>query len=543
MSSYGSTNTSKTISNQEKQSLLPPRSPYKRTLKPTIEEDIDESEKDNNGNDLIIYFLLMLFFALGNRIFGRLQVYPMHNYPLFVSNLSVAIYIPICFSYIFPMMYYYGDKVITKEQREIPKYKFAVMGYYDSIAGIMQTFAVNYISSASTVVLVQQSAIPISMIVSSITLSSKYTLSQYIGATIVMTGIIVVLIPNFSSSNSTAINSDSELLWIGVLVMSCIPMCLSSVYKEKALGEMEIDCTYLNGWVAVFQFLIAIPIMIPSASVQGMPITNILPNLYGGACCWLGINTITEDYNPYNQPIDNCSSAPLFVSLYLLFNVLYNFLIVIILKYGSANILWLASTVIVPLSNVVFSLKFVPNSKPMGSMDLVGLAVIMTGLVIYRFSSQVIELYEYLTNSKVDQDELRKRKSAKIISNKVGKKQLTYVGINQIESLQSLLDTRIMKAQMQSLYRSPRIIRENYLWKVGVNPSPQIIYKDRSPPISSSSTIGSTFSPTRSNNNSKYPFLPPKRSLSIAETKSKSNNTKIISSSYQKSVDIEMDMK
>lgn len=32
-----------------------------------------------------------------------------------------------------------------------------------------------------------------------------------------------------------------------VLVASCLPMALSSVYKEIALGESELDPIYLNG--------------------------------------------------------------------------------------------------------------------------------------------------------------------------------------------------------------------------------------------------------------------------------------------------------
>jgi drug/metabolite transporter (DMT)-like permease len=540
--------------------------------------DEDDDEIKKNDNNLVIYFLLMLVFALGNRIFGRLQVYPMHNYPLFVSNLSVVIYIPICFAYIIPILSY--TNIISKEQTEIPKYKFAVMGYYDSIAGIMQTYAVNYITSASTVVLVQQSAIPISMVVSSLTLNSKYTVSQYIGATIVMSGIVFVLIPEFigstntiatsseissesnmgsfftaSSSSSSSIlssrdsssihfnsssisisSNSSELLWIAILVISCIPMCLSSVYKEKALGETEIDCTYLNGWVAIFQFLIAIPLMIPSATVQGIPVSNIIPNLYDGMLCWFGVNTITDDYNPYNQPLDNCTNAPLFVNLYLVFNVLYNFLIVIILKYGSANILWLASTMIVPMSNVVFSLKFIPNSEPMGVMDIVGLIVIMFGLVIYRFNNQLSEFYEYIIGTKIDDNELILRKSAKIMTSKLTRKQLPYIGINQIESLQTLLDTRIMKSQIQTLlYRSPRVIRENYLIKLGVSPSPQIAYhgpptSNRHQQRSASSSTSSLSSPilkttVKTAATTRQPFQqPPRRNLSLVEVKPRSNS-------------------
>ena len=95
--------------------------------------DADSKLEADNGTTLLIAFFLMLFFQLGNRIFGRLATYPMHNYPIFMNMVSCAVYIPICFAYIIPMIAY--TNTISKEQQEIPKYKFAVMGAYDSLAG------------------------------------------------------------------------------------------------------------------------------------------------------------------------------------------------------------------------------------------------------------------------------------------------------------------------------------------------------------------------------------------------------------------------
>jgi hypothetical protein len=99
--------------------------------------------------------------------------------------------------------------------------------------------------------------------------------------------------------------------------------------------------------------------------------------------------------------------APLFVNLYLFFNVGYNLLIIMILKYGSANLLWLAMTLMVPLvklifvklclffvkGNFAFTLKFVPGHQALKSTDVIGLVVIMAGLVLYRFSGMFKNLY------------------------------------------------------------------------------------------------------------------------------------------------------
>lgn len=72
----------------------------------------------------------------------------------------------------------YFRSAITPAQRAIPKFKFAVMGLLDSVAGIMGVFAVNYINNAAMIVLLQQAAIPISMSISKMFLGATYTVSQ-----------------------------------------------------------------------------------------------------------------------------------------------------------------------------------------------------------------------------------------------------------------------------------------------------------------------------------------------------------------------------
>lgn len=462
---------------------------------PKAKIELDDEEAQANNTALVVAFIAMLFFQLGNRIYGRLMTYPMHNYPAFVNVLSVGMYVPMCFLYILPMLRY--GAAITKEQIDIPKYKFAIMGGYDSVAGIMQSFAVNYISNAGTIVLVQQSAIPISMAISVYSLGAKYSNAQYSGAAVVLIGIAVVLIPQLwpnvlpidtgsihvhghgSEAPPTVplsmnTSGTSELMWIFIMVVSCVPMVLSSVYKEKALGELDIDVVYLNGWVAVFQFLISIPLTVPSSWAIGMETSAIMPNLYAGLKCYFGINTVV-DGSYGSMPLDNCEMAPLYVNLYMFFNVVYNILIVVILKYGSSNILWLSSTIIVPLSNIAFSLDFMPGHKPLTEFDVWGLVVIMVGLIVYRFSEPFISLISRLFGLEIfdEEDSIESAKSRKI-NRKAEQKQSRYMGLNQVEGLSALIDSRIRKERKIGLFRSPQQIRGSLLLKLGIPPSPHI---------------------------------------------------------------------
>ena len=51
-------------------------------------------------------------------------------------------------------------------------------------------------------------------------------------------------------------------------------MCLSSVYKEKAFGEQDVGVIFLNGWVAVFQTVMSLPLAIPSRLGDASPVVG-----------------------------------------------------------------------------------------------------------------------------------------------------------------------------------------------------------------------------------------------------------------------------
>lgn len=303
--------------------------------------------------------------------------------------------------------------MIPREQTELSKRSFAVMGackytfplilsgselnnlplflllfLVDAMASIMQIFAATYLSGP-LVILLSQAAIPVSMVISRYLLKATYNYFQYAGALIVAGGIIVVLAPSLSAGGSP--------LWAVMMILSTIPMTLSSVYKEIALGETELDPIYLNGWIAVFQLLFSLVLAIPSAYASDPPvaIADLPQNLYDGLRCYVGQSTITcpEGSSDSCVPDDCFPDAPMFVTIYLVFNQMYNLLIILILKYGSANLLYMAMTLMVPLGNVAFTLPFVPSNKELANTDIIGLVVICLGLGIYRFAAKLYAKY------------------------------------------------------------------------------------------------------------------------------------------------------
>jgi hypothetical protein len=394
--------------------------------------------------------------GLANKIFIKLATFPLYNYPLFINLLSSFIYIPTSFAYIIPMAM---AGRFSEQERAIPQLVFITMGALDALAGIMQLFATTFIKSGSLLILLQQASIPITMAMSRLTLSAQYTRAQYAGAAVVIVGIGVILLPSFApgmgGDDDCGSAQCSPILWSGVLVVSCVPMCMSTVYKERALAKIDCDPVYLNGWVALWQFLILLPISFPAAPFSGVAMRDVPTNLVDGWNCYVGVDTVTAAMSAASgKPVDHCWPGGLvYASLYLVFNQLYNLLIVLMLKYGSANLLYLAMTLLVPLGNIAFALPFMPQAQPLTLVNFVGLAIIMAGLFCYRFVDKILKrtraraaaaeadiYYEVECDESDEQLQAHANRAAVMMNSPSG--------IFAIESLHTLLDDEIIASPL-----------------------------------------------------------------------------------------------
>jgi uncharacterized membrane protein len=349
----------------------------------------------------------LILFGLGNKLFGIWQTIPMYNYPFVLGFWTLSIYVTICASYVIPMIMYGSS--ITEEMRNVPKYKFAIMGTLDGFSALMGQFATNYIAKKSLVPLLQQASIPLSMLFSKMLIKeTRYNNANYVGAIIVVLGLVTVLFPEVMNEHSKSlISSNSEnyenedgsgslkvIVWSIVLVLGCVPSVLSSVYKEITLNEVTIDTMYINFWIAVIQALTNMPMIVPSAAISGIPIKDIPENMKNGFECVWGHNSITDPSytNSSIEPlrVDNCGMAPVYINLFILFNFVYNMFLIYTIRDEGSNILWIALTVIVPLTQIILWIPGVPGHHPASVFDIMGFMIVLVGLFIYRSDVEYI---------------------------------------------------------------------------------------------------------------------------------------------------------
>ena len=128
--------------------------------------------------------------------------------------------------------------------------------------------------------------------------------------------------------------------------------------------------------VAVYQLAFSFPLLVPSALASQVALGDIGTNLANGAKCLAGINSLQSD---------NCTTAGIYTSGYIIANVAYNILIILLLKYGGSNVLWLSLTLNVPVSALTFAIPGIPGYQALNWTVGLGLPIIMLGLIIYRF--------------------------------------------------------------------------------------------------------------------------------------------------------------
>eukprot|EP00698_Gefionella_okellyi_P011877 TRINITY_DN3161_c0_g1_i1.p1 TRINITY_DN3161_c0_g1~~TRINITY_DN3161_c0_g1_i1.p1 ORF type:complete len:599 (+),score=60.86 TRINITY_DN3161_c0_g1_i1:41-1837(+) len=236
-------------------------------------------------------------------------------------------------------------------------------------------------------------------------LKTYYSVAQYIGAVIILSGLLVSVWPALSGGGSG--NSQAgPPLWDMVFFLATVPTAISAVYKQIAFESVDLDVWYLNGWVALFQFIIGLAYAPLAAVMSGLAVTDIPINIWQGLRCFLTgmnfifpggavacstakdcLNTVCCDSCNGMFP-DVTSVAALWgVIMYMGANIIYNVMLIMVIKHFDAAMMYVASTVVLPLGAACFTVAAFMGSHamPFTTYDGAGLGVVLLGLIVYRF--------------------------------------------------------------------------------------------------------------------------------------------------------------
>ncbi|KAG7338856.1 CRT-like, chloroquine-resistance transporter-like protein, partial [Nitzschia inconspicua] len=144
-----------------------------------------------------------------------------------------------------------------------------------------------------------------------------------------------------------------------------------TVYKQVAL-QTPLDPILVNGWVALFQFLCGMFLVVPSGLVSSPKVhplelgTNWMNAM---ECLFTQTNSIHVGCHP-----DDCFRAALWVHISLANSAIYALAMIFVLKYGGCDLMYLGLTLVVPLGHLAFS--FHSSFSTTSIYDILGLVVL-----------------------------------------------------------------------------------------------------------------------------------------------------------------------
>jgi len=342
---------------------------------------------------LVLYVLLYIVTGVVNSRFLRKVATSFQNYAFFINQLTNYGYIPIFGAVVLYELFF--TKLINKEMRVFPWWKFLVMGALDAVCGYFVVIG-GIDTSGPMQQLLNQAIIPVTMIGSFFVLKERFTPIQVGGALVIVGGVIVSLVPGLTDPSA---NKGNVFFWNMFYLCQVIPFAASNVYKDIAFKAVDMDVWYLQFW-DVFWGSVVGSLLFPINTILPPPAYiawDQIPNsMRDGGLCLVGENLITSDNskcgpdNVDHISCDDCDSSWLILIIYMAINVAYNVFILLVIKYGSATILSIAQTVRLPLTNICFSFEFIMGPKYVTRLsgDTVwGLIVILVGLVVYRVGS------------------------------------------------------------------------------------------------------------------------------------------------------------
>jgi len=328
----------------------------------------------------VVYFVL----GLGNTIYFKKMTNAMPNNTWFLSQVTTLFYVPVFFFLSWWL----------KEKRTFSMGQACVTGFLDGFSGICMVLGGIHTDGGTQVVL-QQFAVPISMMFSMIILKTSYHNFQYMGAGGIILGVAVTKLPSMWTTNSSSA-TDMDFLFNLIFLMCTIPNGLSGVLKEICFRDTtDLGVNVLQFWVCVFQtFFTVLSGPIYALKILGPTAIDLdqIPSLFRqGWLCFIGINSIVPpncgNYLLDQHVCDHCQGAGFIVVAYMFFNFGFNVTQMLLVKYGSAAYFFLISAARLPVVSIAFSSPYImgEDAVPTHITDWIALVLVMIGLFAYRF--------------------------------------------------------------------------------------------------------------------------------------------------------------
>ncbi|KAJ3442625.1 protein clt2 [Anaeramoeba flamelloides] len=330
-----------------------------------------------------IYSLLLKKVAIAAPIypFSLTQLSPLMGLIVY-SLITVALYV---------------GKKIKKEELAFPKYKAFIIGLLFCLVNLFQNLGNRgNLVPGPYVMIINNFVVIFSFLFEKLPpLRKKHTRYQYFSVVLLIIGIVTSVLSKLIAARGFSMKK--SLLYVLLIVCANIFLSLSFIFIEWQLKTKhpKLAVQYLWSWVCFFQFLIGIPFSLLNAKIQGLDHSKIWSNFEQGVRCFVtGTNS--------NQSI-NCHSASVSWWFCICFGMIYNLAMGVSTRLGSATLVWLVKTMILPTATILFSFKWVmgENATQFHGLVILGFFLVLLSLLIYR-GDNTVEFFKLKYSKKMN---------------------------------------------------------------------------------------------------------------------------------------------
>ncbi|TDH65663.1 hypothetical protein CCR75_000711 [Bremia lactucae] len=332
---------------------------------------------------LAVALCLLIMARCVDRVLYTRITYDYTEFLWYFTNVILPIAFLVSSAPVVAYKIYFTDE-ITPEMRQFPHYKYMLMALFDTLYNLLGAFPTPHIGGNMANVL-NQLNLPFNMVLSYLFLQTRFKRGHILGSILVLYGGMVNLIPVLTGQD-TANAPDPSAGWITLYIVSLLPAAASNVYKEIGLKDVDLDIWYANIWISFYQLLIGLAtiwtVRIQAFSDPPVPWSDFPSYIWKAHECFMG-NPVELNGNTLL-----CNSGVLTVFLvFIVFNTMYNQLMLYIFKEGSSVLFVVSSAVGLPLTDLLYMVPLLTGtsaSQTFTIYDGFSLVVLVMGLLVYH---------------------------------------------------------------------------------------------------------------------------------------------------------------
>ncbi|KMT20563.1 hypothetical protein BVRB_1g005450 [Beta vulgaris subsp. vulgaris] len=344
------------------------------------------SSSKSSTKTIIFWSIVTAVLAVANRVFYKLALVPLQEYPFFLAQFITFGYVAIYFSILFIR---HRAGIVTDEMLAIPKSRFWLIGLLEAL-GLAAGMASAAMIPGPVIPILHQTFLVWQLLLSFVVLGRRYSFMQIVGCLLVAAGVVVAV---SSGSDGHQVLSGVAFVWPALMIASGAFHAAASILKEfifvdaaARLKEKSLDIFVVNSFGSGCQALFVLVLLPLLSNLKGIPFDQLPQYFASGGACFLNIGVNSA----------GCEGAPLLPLLYVASNIAFNIAVLNLLKISSAVVSSLVTMVSVPISIYILSLPlpYLPESSSLGLYFVLGSVILMLGLLLYnvpQFSNKALD--------------------------------------------------------------------------------------------------------------------------------------------------------